>query len=206
MTGCSPNRIRPRLDSIEERHITPARRQMFGVHQHAMPATEDDGLVIRMPDASAHVDLSVTPHLAPVPASGLRVVTQNLPVRTHRHARRMAIADHYRLARSAIGVLAHMSLATASATERFVATHERLFNLQTRLRDEEPLALPHESFVAATQAVLGPLDSAPDGLSHFGWLQRFHRRAHVGHAFARHCADEPVAFVETAEELRLIIL
>src|SRR5262245_29017053 len=179
---------------------------MFGVHQHAMPAAEDDGLMIRMPDAPAHVDLGVAPHLAPVPASGLRVVTQNLPVRTHRHARRVAIADHYQLARGAIGVLAHMSLAAASATERFVATHKRLFNLQIRFGDEEPFALAHEGFIAATQAVLGALDSAPDGLSHFGWLQRFHRRAHVGHAFARHCADEPVAFVKTAEEPRLVIL
>src|SRR5262249_53824678 len=37
----SPNGIRPQCDSIEERHITPARRQMFSVHQHAMPTAEN---------------------------------------------------------------------------------------------------------------------------------------------------------------------
>src|SRR5262245_28446904 len=116
-TGCSPNSIRPRFVSIKERHITPARRQMFGVHQHAMPAAEDDRLVIRMPDAPAHVYLGVSPHLTPVPLSGLRVVTQKFLVRAHRHTRRVVAADHHYLACRAIGVLAHMSLAAASATE-----------------------------------------------------------------------------------------
>src|SRR5262245_32166725 len=78
--GCSHNSIRTQFDSIEERHITPARRQMLRVHQHAMPAPEDDGLVIRMPDAAANVEGGVAHHLTPVPVSGLRVVTQNLPV------------------------------------------------------------------------------------------------------------------------------
>src|SRR5262245_57659810 len=99
-----------------------------------------------------------------------------------------------------------MSLAAASATERFIAAHEGFFDLQLRFGDEKPLALAHEGFVVATQAVLGALDSTLDGLAHFRRLQRLHCGAHAVHAVARNRADEPVAFVKTAEELRLVSL
>src|SRR5262249_16092302 len=121
---------------------------MFGVHQHAMPDAEDDSLVIRLPDAPANVYCGIAHHLALVPVLGLRVATQYLSVGIHRHALRMMIADHHQLTVRAISVLAHMSLAAAPATERFVAANESFINPQIRLGYEEPFALAHERFVA----------------------------------------------------------
>src|SRR5262245_41762691 len=106
--------------SIEKNDRPCTGRLSFGVHQDPVPAVEDNGFVVWMPDASTHVGRRISHHLPPVPTCRCRVSPQEISITIISNTLRVMTTDPNRITTHANQKLAHVRFASAT-TDRFIS-------------------------------------------------------------------------------------
>ncbi len=131
-------------------HCTGTR---LGVHQHAMPARETDGCVIRVANRPHSEHFGVSNHYLPG-APSISVIEQF--VLSLSESGRMLRANVHRDSASPVRNFRDVRLAPQTARYWFVSQNPFWIRPQVGLWHKEPLALPDVGIVPPTQAFLTP--------------------------------------------------